>query len=239
MANSLYYQRDFPGALARYENRLTIEREVGNEAGIASAVGSATVRYATFEYSAALARYLEALALQEKLDDQASVATTLISTGNVRYLQGDFDAAIADYRRAVTLKRTFRDPAGAAMALEGLGRTYAAHGDCAAAFGAFASLLEDATGRKDVRRQASAWSSIGDAHTRLANLDAARRPTARAARRTTASRTRPAYGLLAAFYERIKAGASAADALHAAQEALRTSGAPAASWAGWIVVSTR
>jgi CHAT domain-containing protein len=175
VANSLYYQRNFPGALTRYEQRLALEREVNNEEGIASAlVGAATVKYATFEYSAALALYLEALALQEKLDDQALVATTLISTGNVRYLQGDFDVAIADYRRAETLKRKYDDLAGAAMALEGLGRTYAAQGDYAAAFAAFASLLEDATRRKDLRRQASALSSVGDVHTRLANLDAAR-----------------------------------------------------------------
>ena len=200
VANSLYYQRDFPGALARYENRLALEREVGNEAGVASAlVGAATVKYATFEYSAALARYLEALALQEKLDDQASVATTLISTGNVRYVQGDFDVAIADYRRAVTLKRTFQDPAGAAMALEGLGRTYAAQGDYAAAFVAFASLLEDATRRTDLRRQASAWSSVGDVHTRLANLDAAR----------------AAYGESRAAHEAVKDASGAGRALHA------------------------
>ena len=126
------------------------------------------------EDSGALSLYLEALALQEKLDDQSMVGTTLISTANVRYIQGEFDLAIADYKRAEALKRQYHDLPGAAMALEGLGRTYAAQGDYGAAFVAFASLLEDATVRKDVRRQASALFNIGEVHTRLANLDAAR-----------------------------------------------------------------
>ena len=61
------------------------------------------------------------------------------------------------------------------MALEGLGRAYTTQGDYGAAFVAFASLLEDATLRPfDVRRQASAFFNIGEVHTRLANLDAAR-----------------------------------------------------------------
>ena len=175
IANSLYFQRNFPAALASYQRRLALEREVENDEGIASAlVGIATVRYASYEYSAALALYLEALALQEKLNDLAVVATTLISTGNVRYLQGDFDAAIADYTRAETLKRQYHDLGGAAMALEGLGRTYTAQGDYASAFTALATLLDDATRRKDVRRQASALLNIGEVHTRLVNLDAAR-----------------------------------------------------------------
>lgn len=175
IANSRYFLRDFPGALTAYERRLALERELANDDGIASALtGIATVRYASFEYSEALKLYREALVIQERLNDEALVATTLISTGNVQYLQGDYDAAIADYRRAEILKRKYHDLSGAAMALEGLGRTYVAQGDYAAAFGAFASLLAEATRRKDLGRQASGYYNIGDAHTRLANLDAAR-----------------------------------------------------------------
>ena len=175
IANSLYFQRDFPAALARYERRLTLEKEIANDEGIAGALtGIATIRYSTYEYGAALQGYREALAIQERLNDQSLISTTLISTGNVLYLQGDYEGAIADYRRAETLKRRHFDLGGAATALEGLGRVYSAQGDYAAALGAFAGVLEERRQRNDVARQALVLQSIGDIHFRLGNTEQAR-----------------------------------------------------------------
>ena len=175
LATSLYFQRDFQGALTAYEERLGIERDVTNEEGIGSALlGIATVRYATHEYSSALRIYREALAIQERLHDELTLSTTLLSTGNVLYLQGDFEGAIADYKRAETLKRKYSDLGGAMTALEGLGRTYGAQGDLAGALLAFSSVRDEATRLKDVRRRAGTLHSIGDIHFRLGNLDAAR-----------------------------------------------------------------
>jgi tetratricopeptide (TPR) repeat protein len=174
IATSLYFQRDYPGALAVYEQRLSIERETGNQDGIASAlVGIATIRYSTQEYSAALKVYREALAIQENLHELL-VATTLLSTGNVLYLQGDYDGAIADYKRSESLKRKYADLLGAASALEGLGRTYLAQGDLASALLAFSAVLSEGQARNDRRRQGTALQSIGETHFRLGNLDAAR-----------------------------------------------------------------
>ncbi|MEO6212291.1 MAG: CHAT domain-containing protein [Vicinamibacterales bacterium] len=175
LANSLYFQRDYPGALSAYEQRLSLERDAVNEEGIASALlGIATIRYATHEYATALAGYREALAIQERLDDELLVATTLLSTGNVLYLQGDFEGAIGEYRRAEILKRKYFDLIGATTALEGLGRTYAAQGDLAAALVAFSSVLDEGRTRNDASRQGTALQSIGEIHFRLGNLDAAR-----------------------------------------------------------------
>jgi tetratricopeptide (TPR) repeat protein len=175
VANSHYFQRNYPLALSTYESRLALEREEANDEGMASAlVGIATIKYSTQEYGEALKIYREALAIQERVGDQALVSTTLLSVGNVLYLQGDYQGAIAEYRRAETLKRRFFDLAGAAVALEGLGRTYAAQGDYAAALVAFGTVLADSRKRMDTARQGSALQNMGDVHTRLANLDAAR-----------------------------------------------------------------
>jgi tetratricopeptide (TPR) repeat protein len=175
IANSLYFQRDFPRALEQYERRLAIERELANQEGIANALlGIATVRYSNHEYGHALASYREALAIQETLDDDLLMSTTLISTGNVLYLQGDYDGAIADYRRAEQLKRKYLDLGGAATALEGLGRVYTAQGDYAAALGAFAGVLDERRTRGDIARQAFVLQSIGEIHFRLGNTDQAR-----------------------------------------------------------------
>ena len=175
IANSHYFQRNFPEALKSYEQRLALARDTKNDEGTASAlVGIGTVLYSTYDYGAALTTYREALAIQERLNDISGVGTTLISTGNVLYLQGDFAAAIADYRRAEELKRKALDPAGAASALEGLGRVYSAQGDYAAALSAFAGVLDERRMSNDGPRQALVLHSIGEIHFRLGNTDAAR-----------------------------------------------------------------
>lgn len=175
VANSLYFQRDFAGALAHYSQRLALERETANDDGIATAlVGIGTIRYSIAEYSAALTTYREALAIQERLDDEPLIATTVLSIGNVLYLQGDYDGAIADYRRAEALRRKHHDPSGAATALEGLARTYLAQGDLSAALLAFSGVLDEGRKQRNATRQGTALLSIGDIHFRLGNLDVAR-----------------------------------------------------------------
>ena len=175
IANTRYYQRDFPGALKLYEQRLGIERDIANDEGIANALlGIGTIQYSTYDYGAALQAYRSALAIQERLNDDVLVGTTLISTGNVLYLQGDFEGAIADYRRAEALKRKNNDFAGALTALEGLGRVYFAQGDYAAALGAFNGVLAEWRKRNAGVRQALVLQSIGDIHFRLGNTDQAR-----------------------------------------------------------------
>jgi tetratricopeptide (TPR) repeat protein len=158
-----------------YEERLVIEREIGNDEGMANAIlGIGTIQYSTYDYGAALRSYRDALAIQEKLNDEVLIGTTLISTGNVLYLQGDFEGAIADYRRAEALKRKNYDVAGAVNALEGLGRVYFAQGDYAAALGAFDGVLHEWRRFKATARQALVLQHIGETHFRLGNNDQAR-----------------------------------------------------------------
>ena len=175
LANALYFQRNLPGALQAYEERLTLERERDDSTGTAAALlGVATIRYSLAEYATALTTYREALAIQERLDDQGAMATTLISTGNVLYLQGEFSAAIADYTRSRDLYRKVPNPAGEADALEGLGRVFLAQGNYRAALDALAGVLADGKARNDRNDQGAALLSIGDVHFRLGNLDSAR-----------------------------------------------------------------
>ena len=138
LANALYFQRNLPGALQAYEDRLTIERDTRRSGRHRRrrSLGIATIRYTFAEYATALTTYREALALQERLGDVGAIATTLISTGNVLYLQGEFSAAIADYTRSRDLNRKPSNTAGEADALEGLGRVFLAQGDYAAALDA-------------------------------------------------------------------------------------------------------
>jgi tetratricopeptide (TPR) repeat protein/CHAT domain-containing protein len=175
LANAMYFQRNLQGALQAYEERLPLERERDDQAGIAAALlGLATIRYTFAEYATALATYREALTIQERLDDEGAIATTLISTGNVLYLQGDFSAAIADYTRSRDINRRTSNTAGEADALEGLGRVFLAQGDYRAALDALGGVLAEGKARENRHEQAMALLSIGDVHFRLGNLDNAR-----------------------------------------------------------------
>jgi tetratricopeptide (TPR) repeat protein/CHAT domain-containing protein len=175
LANAMYFQRNLPGALTAYEERLAIERTRENTEGIAAALlGIATVRYSFAEYGLALIAYREALAIQEKVGEETAIATTLVSTGNVLYLQGDYPAAIADYRRSRDLYKAIANTIGEADALEGMGRVYLAQGDYAAALDAFTGVLAEAKARDHRSDQGSTLLSIGDVHFRLGNLQHAR-----------------------------------------------------------------
>jgi len=175
LANAMYFQRNFPGALQAYEERLALERGRADREGIASALlGVATIRYSFAEYGLALASYREALAIQETLGDERAIATTLISTGNVLYLQGDFPGAIAEYTRSRDINKKTGSTTGEADALEGLGRVFLAQGDYLGALEAFGGVLADAKGTGNRNDQATALLSLGDAHLRLGNLERAR-----------------------------------------------------------------
>jgi tetratricopeptide (TPR) repeat protein/CHAT domain-containing protein len=175
IANALYFQRKYPEALTAYEQRLALERERQDEAGMAAALaGIGTVRYSYTEYTEALARYQEALALHEKTDDVAGIAFVTLSIGNIGFLQADFPAAIAAYRRALDLNKSMFNADGESRALEGLGRVYTAQGDYAGALGAFEAVRTDKRLAAARGRLAPIAQNIGDVHLRLGNLDAAR-----------------------------------------------------------------
>lgn len=174
LANAMYFQRNFAGALQAYEERLTLERGRDDLEGIAGALlGIATVRYAFADYATAMPSFREALAIQEKLGDDGAIATTLISTGNILYLQGEFEASIADYGRSRDLYRRTGNPAGEANAREGMGRVLLAQGDYPAALEAFEGVLAEAKVTNNRDDQGTALLSIGDVHFRLGNADQA------------------------------------------------------------------
>jgi tetratricopeptide (TPR) repeat protein len=175
IANAMYYQRDFPGALAAYQRRLTIERAAANDEGIANALlGIGTIQYSQFDYSDALVSYREALAIHERLGDILGTATTLVSTGNILYVQGDFAGAVSDYGRSRTLFQKGMDGRGETRALEGLGRSFAAQGDFAGALVAYSAVLDDARSRNDRSLEGTALLNLGDVHSRIGNVETAR-----------------------------------------------------------------
>ncbi len=175
VANTMYFQRNFQGALDTYAAMLVIVRERNDDESIAAALqGIAIVRYSFAEYGAALTAYREALTMLERLADQAAVARTLVNTGNVLYVQGDFANAIADFTRSREISRTAKNAAGEANALEGLGRVFLAQGDYAAALEAFTGVLAERRSRNNRNDQATALLNVGDAHFRLGNLESAR-----------------------------------------------------------------
>jgi tetratricopeptide (TPR) repeat protein len=175
IGNALYYQRNFPDALAAYQRRLAIERSITNDEGIANALlGMATVQYSQFEYTGALTSYRQALEIHERRGDTSATATALVSTGNVLFVQGDFAGAGVDYQRSRALYLKVADNRGETRALDGLGRAFAAQGDFAGALVAYSGVLEQGRASNDRTMQGRALASMGEVHFRMGNLDTAR-----------------------------------------------------------------
>jgi tetratricopeptide (TPR) repeat protein len=175
LANAMYFQRDMPGALAYYEERLALERRRDDGEGISQALlGIATIRYTFAEYGVALTAYRDALALQEKSGVERLMATTLISIGNILYLQGEYSAAIGEFTRSREISRRASDVSGESKALEGMGRVLMAQGDYLGALDAFTDVVAEARERNHRHDQGSALLNLGDVHFRLGNLVNAR-----------------------------------------------------------------
>ena len=77
-------QGDYAGARALYEESLTIQRQLGNQQGIADALNNlGNVAYAQGDYAGARALHEESLTIRRQLGDQRGIADSLGNLGAV------------------------------------------------------------------------------------------------------------------------------------------------------------
>ena len=132
---------DFSKAIALYEESLSIWRKLGDQRGIAAALGNlGMVSFARGEYPVARARQEESLAIWRELGDQPGIAKELIALGNVANAQGDELTARSLYEQSLAIKRELGDQRGIAVVLNNLGMMAFYRNDYSAA-----RLLHDQT----------------------------------------------------------------------------------------------
>ena len=189
LANTFYFQRNFPARSSCNEQRLAIERERKDpEAIAASLVGAGNVRYSLADDWLAVALSRGAGAPGAAPDHTAG-SINLISTGNVSYLLGDYPAAIADYRRSRELYREL-----ATMPAASRWRGWAASTWRKGTWprpSRHSQACWPMARRGTTARAGSALMSLGDVHLRLGNLSAARSALEESARHFEAPATAP------------------------------------------------
>jgi non-specific serine/threonine protein kinase len=123
-------QGDYPVAEALHKESLAIRRELGDQGGIALALGSlGVVAGERGNYDAARALQEESLAIQRQTGDRASVAMVLSNLSEVAYHQGDRVTARTRAEESLAIYRELDNQWGIAQAMEHLAQIALADGD--------------------------------------------------------------------------------------------------------------
>jgi non-specific serine/threonine protein kinase len=123
-------QADYPAAGALHRESLAIRRALGDQGGIALALGSlGVVAGERGNYDDARALQEESLAIQRELGDLASVAMVLSNLGEVAYRQGDCVTARARLEEGLAIYRKLGNQWGISLSVDHLGKVASAERD--------------------------------------------------------------------------------------------------------------
>jgi CHAT domain-containing protein/Tfp pilus assembly protein PilF len=130
----LYSQGNTQDALARFRLAQNIAEQIGDKAGMASALNKiGNVHYSQSNYAQALEQYQKSLGMSEALGDKAGIASTLRGIGNVHCSQGNYAQAREHYQKSLALSEALGDKDGSARALNGIGAAQFLQGNYAQA----------------------------------------------------------------------------------------------------------
>lgn len=128
-------QGDYGAARTLYEESLGISEELGDTAGISSALFNlGFVSFDTGDYKTARAYYEAALPLLSEIGDRYFQAGALFSLGNMAAQDGEYALAEARYNESLRMYHQIEDPHGIGNALLGLGELARLRGDYEAAY---------------------------------------------------------------------------------------------------------
>jgi predicted ATPase/DNA-binding SARP family transcriptional activator len=125
-----FSQGDYTSARALYEQAWMIQRELGDQAGIAaSLIGLGNVAHSQGNQEAARTLYEDSLAIRRERGDRWGIANSLSNLGNVAYSLRDYGAARALYEESLAMNQELGDKAGIANSLYNLGCLAHVQGD--------------------------------------------------------------------------------------------------------------
>ncbi len=145
-----YWQGDFDAAATYYEQNLTIQRDLGDSAGIANSLYNLSFAYGvtrTKKLERARVLLEECLGLFRDIGDQAGIARGLWALGMNAYLSDDFSSALNTLKESIAIFRRLSDRFGLGWALHTYGLLMHRTGDLTEARNAFEeglTLFEEA-----------------------------------------------------------------------------------------------
>ncbi len=163
IANRLFVESDYEGALAAYELVRELAARANNPRGLALALmGQGLVHNARDESDLALAAYAKSLSAAEAAKDPATIARALNNIGNVYYKRGDFATALANYGRSLELQQSAGNELSVAQTVNNIGSIYYEQRDYEQAREYFARSLSLAEKVGDKRGAANTLNNLGD-----------------------------------------------------------------------------
>ena len=126
-----YLQCDYPAARAVYGEALDIDRQRGDQGGVAhSLIGLGDMETAIGDYAAAAPRFQQAADIMQQLGDVSSGANALTLLGwCVLRSRGDYPQVVAWFEQGLALCQQAGDMAGIALAYSGLGEIAVRQGE--------------------------------------------------------------------------------------------------------------
>jgi len=125
-----YRQGDLETTRKLIDESLVLYRELGDDAGIARALGElGNVASESGEHERAIALYEECAAMLRAAGDDLRLATVLANIGDVVFRDADYDRAATLLEEAVELQRRINDRDGVATSLFTLGRVVFCRGE--------------------------------------------------------------------------------------------------------------
>lgn len=156
-------QSDLPSARAFYEDSLTIQRELGDQRGIAHSLRNlGTLALSEGDYPSARALYEESLAIRRELGDRQGIANSLNSLGTIACMHGEYAAARALYQESIAIDRELGDRRAIAYSLNNLGNVAHSQGDYLAAHALHEESLTFRRELGDRQGIAGSLSNLGD-----------------------------------------------------------------------------
>jgi len=155
-----------PQALAIFQLARRIAEQLGDQAGIATAlINLGDVHRNQGNRSLALEHYRKSLALREALGDQAGIASALLVIGFVYSAQGDFALALEHYQKSLAISETRGDWTAVAWAQGYVGDAYRLQKNYSAALEAYQKALTLFEAAVNKARMAYILTNIGLAYT--------------------------------------------------------------------------
>lgn len=169
------HQGDLPAAREYAERSLTLNREIGNQRGIADSLnGLGNVAERQVDYPVAQGSYARSLAIARELGDQRGAANCMRSLGLLAIYQRDYSVARQYQEQSLAIYRALGDQLGVAMCLNNLGNIPFYQGDYHTARHFFERSLAIHRDLGHQRGIANLLSNLGNVAFRLGDYPAAR-----------------------------------------------------------------
>ncbi len=169
-------QSRFGAARARYEEALSIYREIGDRLGEANCIWAlGDVLRGQAEYEMARAYYEEALGIYREIGNRLGEANSIKALGDIHRKRAEYQAAQNAYEKALSIYRDIGAPLGKAYCVWALGEVYRMRGIYGTAQAYYKEALSIYRETGDRMVQANCIQALGDIYYTVGDYEAAHR----------------------------------------------------------------